>query len=89
MLYSCVTLAIAFFALSISFKLTDEIFRLLMNLVGFLSLFLSLVHTFWLIQLLIVLTIFVIPSCPQPQSLRQPHCSSSCTSRPICPYFPS
>jgi hypothetical protein len=54
MWFSLVTLAIATFTLAINPKLTDEITRLLLVLLGLFSLLLSLVCAPWFMKLLIV-----------------------------------
>jgi uncharacterized membrane protein YqgA involved in biofilm formation len=89
MLFSIIALAIAISAIYISQKLTDEIMRLLIKLIGLFSLFLSLVYALWLIQLLVVVIILVAPNCAQQYYLGRINCSSFCTARSNCPSLPT
>ncbi|NJR64728.1 MAG: hypothetical protein HC772_04420 [Leptolyngbyaceae cyanobacterium CRU_2_3] len=88
MLFSILSLAIAISAIYLSYKLTDEIMRLLIKLIGLFSLVLSLVYALWLIQLLVVMIILVTSNCAQPHCLRRINCSSFCASRSNCPSLP-
>lgn len=84
MLLSLLALVIAASTLCISDMLGDEITRLLIKLIGLLSLFLSLVYSPWLIKLLIVIAIFVTPNYAQQHYLRRTRCSTLCATHSDC-----
>lgn len=85
MLCSLFALAIAIGALQISHRFTDEIIRLLMRLLGLLSLSLSLVCAIWPIKLLVVAIALLSPDCDQQPHLRRLICSPFCSDRANCP----
>lgn len=75
MLLSLLALILALAAIPISYKLTDDITRLLVKLVGLFSLIVSLVYSAWFIKLLILMVIFLIPAGAQKHNLRRVCCS--------------
>ncbi|MEG4810698.1 hypothetical protein QUA82_23585 [Microcoleus sp. F8-D3] len=84
MLFSLLSLAIAISAVYLSNKLIDEGKSFPLKVIGLLSLFLSLVHSPWLIKLSIVATIVLTPVCIH-QYYRWPiRCPPNCISRQNC-----
>ncbi|KAM3095651.1 hypothetical protein ACKFKF_24340 [Phormidesmis sp. 146-12] len=82
---SLIALASSIVVIHISYRVIDDITRLLIKLIGLLGLFLSLVYVPLLIKVLIVVAISVIP-CTQQPYLRQIRCSPFCIVRSNCPY---
>jgi hypothetical protein len=84
MLFSLLSLAIAISAVYLSNKLIDEGTSFPLKVIGFLSLFLSLVYSPWLIKLSIVVAIVVTPVCTHQYYRWRIRCPPNCISRPNC-----
>lgn len=76
MLFSLLALTISIVSTYISRQFQDNITRLLITLIGLLSLLVSLVASPWFIKLLILWMIVVTPGCARSYSLEQIRCSS-------------
>ncbi|WNZ26937.1 hypothetical protein HJG54_28840 [Leptolyngbya sp. NK1-12] len=87
MLLPLLALAIGICAVYVN-QPADEITRLLIKLVGLVSLFLGLLYAPWSIKLLIVIAILATPICAQKRCLPQIHCPTLCIARRNCPQSP-
>lgn len=80
MLFSLLTLVIAWFAFQLSYRTGDEITALLILLGGLFSLFLSIVSSIWLIKLVIIAAIVLMPGI-HPRRLQPIHSFFTVRSR--------
>ncbi|HEY9831778.1 MAG TPA: hypothetical protein V6D26_14445 [Stenomitos sp.] len=81
---SLMTLAIAFVAVYISLKVTDEILQLTIALTALLCLFLSLVFLPWPVELLLVIALWVLSK--HSHTLTQTYVKTAGNQEIACPF---